>query len=148
MSNKITLLSGKTPTKNSANVLSSRYQFLELGSAEPNLGTANVGDILSYDTAYPGSRKWISQIDIPLKGGTLNGDLIITGNLSVLGNSTTLSTNQLDIKDSLIYLANNNFTSDIIDIGIIGHYANAASGNSATGGGGVWTGACNYVFDK
>lgn len=53
---------------------------------------------------------------------TISNDLTIQGNLTVLGISTTINTSSLDIKDSLIYLANGNFTSDAIDIGIIGHY--------------------------
>jgi hypothetical protein len=61
-------------------------------------------------------------------GGTVSGnvtftkDITISGNLSVLGNSTTINTNQLDVYDSLIYLANNNLTTDAVDIGIIGRY--------------------------
>jgi len=156
MTNRTRLVSGRVATSNSANVPSDRYQYLDLSSAEPNLGTANVGDILSYDTAYPGGRKWVAQSSIAgavgqlafnkanaafdaantklsSNGGTITGSLVVTGNLSVLGNSTIISTSQLDIGDSLIYLANNNLTSDIVDIGIIGHYANAASGNSHTG---------------
>ena len=156
MTNRTRLVSGRVVTSNSANVPSDRYQYLDLSSAEPNLGTANVGDVLTYDTAYPGTRKWIPQTTIVntlgqqafdkangaydtantklnSTGGIISGSLSITGDLSVLGNNTTINTTQLDIKDSLIYLANNNFTSDIVDIGIIGHYANASTGNSHTG---------------
>jgi hypothetical protein len=49
-------------------------------------------------------------------------DVTVSGNLSVLGNVTSYSVQQFDIYDSLLYIANNNFTSDIVDIGIIGHY--------------------------
>ena len=59
MTNRSRLVSGRVPTSNSANVTSDRYQFLDLSSAEPNLGTANAGYILSYDTNFPGGRKWI-----------------------------------------------------------------------------------------
>ena len=49
-------------------------------------------------------------------GGTINAsltvarDLTVQGNLSILGNSTTIYTSSIDVYDSLIYLANNNFT--------------------------------------
>ena len=65
---------------------------------------------------------------LPKTGGTITGsltvsqDVIVQGNLSVFGNSTTITTSQLDVGDSLIYLANNNYSSDAVDIGIIGHY--------------------------
>ena len=74
---------------------------------------------------------------LPQSGGTITNslsigkDLTVSGNLTVLGNATSLAVTQLDIYDSLIYLANNNFTSDAVDIGIIGHYnagVNAHSG--------------------
>jgi hypothetical protein len=60
MTNRSRLVSGRVPTSNSANVTSDRYQFLDLSSAEPNLGAANTGDILSYNSNYPGGRQWIA----------------------------------------------------------------------------------------
>ena len=53
-------------------------------------------------------------------------DVSITGNLTVLGNSTIIRTSTLEVGDSLIQLANNN-TTDLVDIGIIGHYNNGAN---------------------
>jgi hypothetical protein len=64
MTNRTRLVSGRVVTSNSANVPSDRYQYLDLSSAEPNLGTANVGDVLTYDTAYPGTRRWIPQSSV------------------------------------------------------------------------------------
>ena len=64
MTNRTRLVSGRVVTSNSANVPSDRYQYLDLSSAEPNLGTANVGDLLIYDTAYPGARRWVSQASV------------------------------------------------------------------------------------
>ena len=64
MTNKSRLLSGKVLTSNSANVSPSRYQFLDLSSAEPNLGTGNTGDVLVYNSTFPGGRKWTAQADI------------------------------------------------------------------------------------
>jgi hypothetical protein len=57
-------------------------------------------------------------------------DVSISGNLTVLGNSTILRTSTLDVGDSLIYLANNNLTSDIVDIGIIAHYNDGANAHT------------------
>ena len=64
MANNLKLLSGRVAVTPAANVTADRYQYLDLSSAEPNLGTANVGDVLVYDSTYPGSRKWIPQGDI------------------------------------------------------------------------------------
>lgn len=61
---------------------------------------------------------------------TFSNDVSISGNLTVLGTTTTIKTSSLDIGDSLIYLANNNLTSDIVDIGIIGHYNDGANAHA------------------
>ena len=60
MTNRTRLVSGRVPTSNAANVSPSRYQFLDLSSAEPNLGTGNTGDILTYNSSAPGGRQWVA----------------------------------------------------------------------------------------
>jgi hypothetical protein len=64
MPNNLKLISGRVAVTPAANVTADRYQYLDLSSAEPSLGTANVGDVLIYDSAFPGGRKWIPQGDI------------------------------------------------------------------------------------
>jgi hypothetical protein len=54
-------------------------------------------------------------------GGTISGDVSITGDLYVAGNTVTVDTQTIDVQDSLIKLANNNL-SDILDIGFYGQY--------------------------
>ena len=179
MSTKSRLISGRVPVTNAANVASDRYQYLDLSSAEPNLGTGNTGDVLIYDSTYPGGRKWVAQGDIrgsvgeaayveantasantlylsgvdltqnnrltfvetnsqaafnvantklSSSGGTITGslnvsqDLAVTGNLTVIGASTTINTASFTVVDSLITLGVGNYTSDLLDIGISGHY--------------------------
>lgn len=58
---------------------------------------------------------------------TITRNLSVTGNLIVLGNVTTISTTDLRVDDSLIYLAGNNYSSDLLDIGFIGNYYDGAS---------------------
>lgn len=53
------------------------------------------------------------------------GDMVISGNLFVNGTTTSVNTQSLEVRDSLIKLADNNLTSDTIDIGFYG-----VSGNS------------------
>jgi hypothetical protein len=207
MSTKSRLISGRVPVTTAANVASDRYQYLDLSSAEPNLGTGNTGDVLIYDSSYAGGRKWIPQSDIrgsigesafveantasantvylsgvditqnnrisvletvngeqntritavdayadgaygkansanvlaqaafdkantsiTTSGGSITGslnvtqDLAVTGNLTVLGTTTTINTASFTVADSLITLGVGNYTSDLLDIGISGHY--------------------------
>ena len=51
----------------------------------------------------------------------IDGDIQISGNLTVLGNTTSVNVSTLSVDDSLIALAKNNVT-DIVDIGFYGHY--------------------------
>lgn len=63
---------------------------------------------------------------------TITGNIAITGRLVVTGNAQFLDTETLKISDPLIYLAGNNYFSDIVDIGFVGNY-NDGSANLHTG---------------
>ena len=64
---------------------------------------------------------------------TVNRDLTVAGNLVVTGNAVTVSTQSISINDPLLHLANNNSSSDVVDIGFEGHYFDATFGNRHTG---------------
>ena len=70
-------------------------------------------------------------------GGTVSGNvtvsknLTVSGNLYVLGNLTAINTTQEETNAPLIFLANNNTSSDTVDIGFVGNYN--ATGNAFTG---------------
>jgi hypothetical protein len=63
---------------------------------------------------------------------TITGDLSITGNVFIGGNTTAVSANNLIVNDPLIYLANGN-PSDILDIGFVGSYVNTGAAHVHTG---------------
>lgn len=63
---------------------------------------------------------------------TITGNVAITGRLVVSGNAQFLDTETLRISDPLIYLAGNNYSSDVVDIGFIANYNNG-SANLHTG---------------
>jgi hypothetical protein len=64
---------------------------------------------------------------------TITGDLDIVGTLTLSGNTVFIDATRLQIDDPLIYLAGNNYTSDIVDIGFIANYVNATGQNVHTG---------------
>lgn len=64
---------------------------------------------------------------------TFNNDVTVTGNLNVLGTTTTVSANNLIVDDSLIQLAANNLTSDALDIGLFGNYNGDGGAHEHTG---------------
>lgn len=54
-------------------------------------------------------------------GGTISGDLAVTGNLVISGNTITQDVETMKVEDSLIQLAANN-AADAVDIGFFGQY--------------------------
>lgn len=53
---------------------------------------------------------------------TFGGNVSIDGNLTVVGNVTTTNVNSVVVSDPIIYLAGNNYTSDLVDIGFAANY--------------------------
>ena len=64
---------------------------------------------------------------------TITGNLAVTGSLVISGNSFSIDTQTLKVSDPLIYLAGNNYASDIVDIGFVANYVSANSQNLHTG---------------
>lgn len=54
--------------------------------------------------------------------GTFDGNVSVGGDLVVTGNVTTVNVNSVVVSDPMIYLAGNNYTSDLVDIGIAANY--------------------------
>ena len=75
----------------------------------------------------------IANTKLSSSGGTITGSLSVTGSLTVSGNAYTIDSQTLIVSDPLIYLAGNNYTSDIVDIGFVANYVNATGQNVHTG---------------
>ena len=86
-----------------------------------------------YATLVGASANGWANTKVSSSGGTITGDLAITGNLNVSGNTSFISVQNFRVDDPLIYLAANNYVSDIVDIGFIGNYVNATGANVHTG---------------
>jgi trimeric autotransporter adhesin len=54
---------------------------------------------------------------------TTTGNLTVGGNINVTGNLITQNVSSVIISDPLIYLAGNNYTSDVVDIGFAANYS-------------------------
>ena len=54
--------------------------------------------------------------------GTFDGDVQIAGSLTVSGNVTTVNVSSFIVSDPMIYLAGNNYASDVLDIGFAANY--------------------------
>jgi hypothetical protein len=54
--------------------------------------------------------------------GKFDGNVEIAGDLTVTGNVTTVNVASVIVSDPMIYLAGNNYSSDLLDIGIAANY--------------------------
>jgi hypothetical protein len=73
-----------------------------------------------------------------LSGASLTGttnvdDLVINGELTFNGTATTINSANLELTDSLIYLAAQQYDTDAVDIGIYGAYGDSNPGHLHTG---------------
>jgi hypothetical protein len=72
--------------------------------------------------------------DLSITSLSTAGNLQVGGNLTVLGDLLTINVATLAVEDSLIQLASNNTTSDLLDIGFFGSYeAGDAGAHEHTG---------------
>lgn len=58
---------------------------------------------------------------------SIAGELSVTGNLVITGETSYQNVSSLNISDPLIYLAANNYSSDAVDIGFSGNYYDGAT---------------------
>lgn len=59
--------------------------------------------------------------------GYFDGSVQVGGDLVVFGNVTTTNVASVVVSDPMIYLAGNNYTSDLVDIGFAANYNNGAA---------------------
>jgi len=90
-------------------------------------GTVNTSIMPTANTTYNignNTMRWaeIHAANVHSNTGYFDGSVQISGNLSVLGTTFTVSSNNLIVDDSMIQLAANNTTSDLLDIGFFGSY--------------------------
>jgi hypothetical protein len=89
----------------------------------------------AYDTAnsaslYANGAFTTANLKFNTSGGTISGDVSITGNLSVLGNTFSTSATQIVANDTLFIMGTGNYTGDILDIGFAGHYNNGTNAHT------------------
>ena len=84
--NTTKLLSGRAPVVSYANLTPTRYEFLALGEAEPNLGTSGLGNILTIGP--DNTRVWTNTINANVSTQTIYVDNITSftsgGNINIM----------------------------------------------------------------
>ena len=64
---------------------------------------------------------------------TFPGDVSIIGNLTIAGSATYIDTKNLVVGDNIIYFNDNNYGSNVLDMGIVSHLTQAPLGYNHTG---------------
>lgn len=88
--------------------------------------TANSGNTVSFAVDNTVIRTTGGQI-IDGSGLSIHGNLVVTGNTILGGNVSTISSEHYIVSDPMIYLAGNNYTSDIVSIGFAANYFDGVS---------------------
>lgn len=100
-------------------------------------GKVNTNIIPSANVTYSlgnTSNRWadVYSGNIHAVAGYFTGNVEIGGDIFITGNLVTTNVQSVIISDPLIYLAGNNYASDLVDIGFAGNYA-SNTGNAHTG---------------
>jgi hypothetical protein len=91
-----------------------------LGRANTNFNPAANA---TYDIGASGQRwNYVWAANVHATRGYVEGNLEVGGDLLISGNLITTNVSSVIVSDPLIILASNNNTSDLVDIGFVGHY--------------------------
>ena len=63
-------------------------------------------------------------------GGTISGDVIVTGNLTIQGTSFSANAGVLVANDTMFVLGINNYAADVLDMGFASHYNNGTNAHA------------------
>jgi archaellum component FlaC len=95
------------------------------GVTKAHVGLTNVDDTSDADKPVSTATQTALDAKASLAGATFTGDvtvetnMLIEGNLTISGTSTTINATDLAIADPLIYLASNQYTEDVLDVGFL-----------------------------
>jgi citrate lyase gamma subunit len=89
-----------------------------------SVGLANVDNTADADKPVSTATQTALNLKANLAGPTFTGtvtadDLIVEGDFTVTGTTTTINATDLSITDPLIYLASNQYTEDVLDVGFL-----------------------------
>jgi hypothetical protein len=93
--------------------------YLQANTATTNAATADQKAVSA--GSYANSAYAHANTRYSSSGGTISGDVAITGNLIVSGNTTTYEVDTYTVNDPIVLFANNNI-SNVVDIGFTAHY--------------------------
>ena len=107
---------GLGTANSAASYANSAYTHANAAFAAANTGSSDTFTRTQANSAFAAANTKLSST-----GGTISGDITVTGNLVVSGNVFSVEATNLSVEDNMIYLnANNNVTNP--DLGFAGNY--------------------------
>jgi hypothetical protein len=102
------------------------------------IGQVNTSIVPSSNVTYSlgtSANRWqnVYVQEINADTGVFNGEVTVSGNLTVLGDLLTVNVSTLAVEDPLIQLATNNTIGDTVDIGFYGNYNVGGGSHEHTG---------------
>jgi hypothetical protein len=92
------------------------------GITSAMVGLGNVDNTSDADKPVSDDTQDALDLKADLAGATFSGDVTIEGNLTIEGTTTTVNAADLEVTDPLIYLAAEQYATDVLDIGFLGAY--------------------------
>jgi hypothetical protein len=108
-----------------ANLESPTFTGTVSGVTKEHVGLDEVDNTADLDKPVSDATQDALDLKADLAGATFTGDvtvetnMLIEGNLTITGTSTTVNATDLSIADPLIYLASNQYTEDVLDVGFL-----------------------------
>ena len=130
-----TYLAGTTKTLTNKTINASNNTLSNIGNSSLTNSSVTVSDGSNSSAVALGGTLTIqgtaNEVEVAESSGTvtvgLPDNVTISGNLTVSGTTTTVSSSTLNVADPLINLATNNDSSDAVDIGFYGLYDTSGS---------------------
>ena len=128
-----------------SNILSLLNDTLNFAANGFGISTqVSLGNVLITNTGVTNLTGTANEVEVSASSGnitiglpndvTVGRNLTVLGNLTISGNLVTLGVENLLVEDSLIHLANNNTSSDALDIGFDGSYYDSSSSSQRFAG--------------
>lgn len=122
VANSTTVLANADLTVTGNTVLGSSSADVVAINGEVNTSIIPAANV-TYNLGSTGDRwNYVYAANVHSAQGYFEGNVQIVGDLIVSGNVTTQNVSSLEVQDPLIYLAGNNYASDLVDIGFVGNY--------------------------
>ena len=89
------------------------------GITKAMVGLGNVDNTADADKPISTATQAALNDKADLAGATFSGDVVVEGNLTISGTTTTVNASELVVSDPLVYMADGQYAEDVLDVGFL-----------------------------